>query len=228
MRRRRQHGASDGATAASNEQGSGLADKSADEILTAAKDALAAAESVYVSGNIAEEGSAIEIDLALDADAGGVGTVTIDGQQLELIVTADTAYLKGDEAFYAGLGGEAAAQLLAGKWLSMPADSPDAADLVQFADLQSLAGMLEPEGTVSKGESDTINGLSAISLLDEGATDAGVLWIATDGAAYPLRLNAADDPSQAVDFSRYGEPVEIAAPPADQVVGLAELAGATG
>jgi len=214
----------DTATAPSAQSG-GVADQSAEQILAAAKDALASAESVRVSGNMSEGGSTIGLNLALDADAGGAGTVTIDGQLLELIVTPDTAYLKGDDAFYTSFGLEGAAQLLAGKWLAMPADSPDAAELVQFADIESLAGILEAEGTISKGESNTINGVGAISLIDEGAADNGVLWVATEGAAYPLRVNAGDDPSQAVDFTAYGEPVEVTAPPSDQVVDLAQLSG---
>ena len=202
----------------------GLEAMEASEILDAAQEALSNAESVRITGSIPDEGEVIDIDIAIDADAGATGSVTLGGQMLDLIVTPERVYIKGDDAFYADLGGDAAAQLLAGKWLSMPADDEDAKDLAQFADLEQFAAIFDDEGAdVEKGDTGEIDGTPAIGLVQSNDTEPGVLWVASEGEPYPLRLENAEDESQFIDFRDYGEPVEITAPSSDEAIDLSQL-----
>jgi hypothetical protein len=210
----------------SSAAGQGVAALSADEILTKATSALQAAGSVRIKGEGGTGGQRFSIDLRY-ADENSTGTLGMSGQTIELRKLGQTVYLKGSREFWTGNGGEAAAQLLTGKWLKTPLTDKRFSGLSEITDLREAAkGLLDPDGTISKGAEKTVNGVPSIGLLSSG-TDGGTLWVATTGEPYPVRVEPGAESGQqgALDFTGYGESVTVEAPPADQVVDVSKLPG---
>src|SRR6478752_4208998 len=68
-----------GACGSSKPSGNGVAAKTPEEIVAAAKAAAAGAASVHVAGSIVNEGKPISLDLELLAGKGGKGQLSING-----------------------------------------------------------------------------------------------------------------------------------------------------
>ena len=80
-------------------------------------------------------------------------------------------------------------------------------------------GLLEPEGSLTKGEITTVNGQPAITLSDS----KGKLNFSLLGKPYPIDLT--DDKSNKLEFSDFDASVTITAPPTADVVDVTALIG---
>ncbi|HZB51832.1 MAG TPA: hypothetical protein VE547_22285 [Mycobacteriales bacterium] len=204
--------------------GNGVAALGAEEILKKAEAALRDAGSVRIKGDGGSGTERFAIDLRY-ADDNSTGTLGINGQTIELRKLGQTVYLKGSREFWASSGGEGVAQLLTGKWLKTPLSDKRFGGLSELTDLDEAAdGLLDPDGTITKGEQKTVNGVPCIGLVSSGK-DGGTLWVATTGEPYPVRIepDPKSDEEGAIDFTGYGETVTVEAPPADQVVDVSKL-----
>jgi hypothetical protein len=227
----------DGSSAASSPSasaaGGGVADKSADEILTAAKAAFQKAESVRLKGGGTADGETFQIDMAYGPDK-ALGSVSSSGQKIELRRIGTTVYLKADKAFWTQSAGAAAAELLGDKYLKAPVTDQRVASLASFTDKDKFAGELfdkdSTDGPLSKGEQKDVNGSPAIALVDKSA-DGGTLWIATSGDPLPLRLTpegtkatgSTPAESGSLDFTDYGKSFEVPVPPAAETIDVTKL-----
>jgi hypothetical protein len=191
--------------------GNGVADKTPDEIVAAAKVAADAATSVHVAGSIVSNGSPITLNMELLAGKGGRGQLSEGGLSFELIQVEGTVYIKGSPAFYKKIGGAAAAQLLQGKWLKAPAKSSDFASLAQLTDLRQLVDTtLANHGKLTKGGITTINGQKAVGITD--ASKGGTLYIATTGEPFPIEITKDGSGGGKITFDRWNKPVTLTAP----------------
>jgi hypothetical protein len=210
----------------SSAAGQGVAALSADGILTKATAALRAADSVRIKGEGGTGAERFSIDLRYAGD-NSTGMLGVSGQTIELRKLGQTVYLKGSREFWTSNGGEAAAELLTGKWLKTPLSDKRFSGLYQLTDLREAAkGILDPDGTITKGAEKTVNGVPCIGLVSSGK-DGGTLWVATTGEPYPVRIEPSADSGEqgALDFTGYGESVTVEPPPADQVVDVSKLPG---
>lgn len=210
----------------------GVAELSAGEILQRAEDAARAASSVRVVGDIADEGTEVSLDMTYQGSEGAKGTLTAEGLTFELLRIADDYYLKADAQTWSGLTNEpAAGELLADRYVLFPPDDEKLADMASFLDWEDfIDSILEPDGTITKGETrEDVNGTPAVGLTSEGSEGDGILWVATEGEPYPLRIEPSEGSSGegAIDFLDWGKEFEITAPPADDVVDLSELGGSS-
>src|SRR5215469_11273375 len=147
-----------GGSASSND----IATRTAAEILAATKLAAEGARAVHVSGSIANGGRPVGLDVHLVAGRGARGRLSENGLSFELIQTGGSVYIKGSPAFYSRIGGAAAAQLLQGRWLKVPASSPEFASLSSLTDLRRLVDTaLSTPGGVAKSGTATVNGKRA-------------------------------------------------------------------
>lgn len=181
-----------------------------DQILARAKDALAAAESVHVAGTVGEG----LLGMTLDLDFAGndvSGTVNVLGVVASLLKVGNDFYLKADTSLFEQLLGpdqQGNLELFGGKWIKINLDLVEALLPLPL----SVTDLVVTTDPLTKGETTTIGGTPAITLTDaEGA----VLHVATVGEPYLLDLMAEGE--RDLTFSRFGEPVSIEAPPADQV-----------
>jgi hypothetical protein len=194
--------------------GNGVASKSPNEILAAAKAAADAAKSAHVSGSVVSGGSPITLDLDLAA-AGGRGQLSLNGLGFELIQTGGTVYIKGSPAFYRRIGGAAAAQLLQGKWLKAPTSTPEFSSIASLTDLHRLLNAaLSSHGTLVKTATSTVNGKKVVGVTDQ--TRGGTLYVATSGSPYPLEIAKSGTGGGTVSFDRWNERVSIT-PPANAI-----------
>jgi len=202
----------------------GVADLSADEILEKSRDALRSAGSVHVEGEVTEDDEGLGINLSI-SEKGSTGTLEISGNSVQLVVTSETVYMKGDEDFYSslGTGGPAAAKLLAGKWLSVDADSPQGQNFAQIGEFDAFVDDFLDPGEVSKGETGSVGSTAAIALEDNDEDEPAQLWVATEGEPYPLQINPKSSDSEKITLSDFGEDVDVTPPPSDEVVSLEDL-----
>ena len=200
-----------GCGGSSSSSGNGIADKSPSEILAATKVAGDAAKTVHVSGSLVSGGTPITLDMSLLAGKGGRGKLSQNGLSFELIQVGGTVYIKGSPAFYKSIGGNAAAQLLQGKWLKASASSSDFASLSQLTDLRQLIDQtLADHGALTKGGTTTINGQKVVGITDK--SKGGTLYIAATGKPYPVQISKSGSGSGTITFDRWNESVGLAAP----------------
>lgn len=201
----------------------GVAELSADEILTKAKAALAGAKSVRVKAAGVQGAQKFTLNIRY-AGTKATGTFGAAGQTLELRRLGKTVYLKGSKGFWTANGGEAAATLLTGKWLKTSLADKRFGQLAEITDL-TKGGFLDPDGAIRKGERKTIRGIDAIGLVDK--SDDGILYIATTGPAYPLQTvpKPGGGDTGKVEFLDYDKSVTVQAPPAELVIDTSKLPG---
>jgi hypothetical protein len=205
--------------------GNGIAGLSAEAILAKAKAALVGADSVRIKGTGGTGTERFDIDMSY-VGANSTGSLSVAGQKVDLRKLGQTVYLRGSREFWTGIGGTGAAELLSGKWLKAPITNKKWAQLAELTDLSKAAdGILEPDGPVTKGQPKAIDGKQAITLKSGTGAEEGALYIATEGEPYPLRIESTKDKGK-VDFTGYGEPVKVEAPPSDLVVDVTKLPGA--
>jgi len=191
--------------------GNGIAAKSPDQILAAAKNAADGAATVHVSGSIVSEKKPISLNMELVAGKGAKGHLSVEGLGIDVIQVEHAFYLNGSAAFYKHIGGDAAAQLLQGKWLKAPTTSGEFAQLAQLTNLGKLLdSTLEAHGTLSHAGSATINGQPAVGITDSARQ--GTLYVAATGTPYPLRIRKSGSGPGQVTFDRWNEPVTLTAP----------------
>lgn len=199
----------------SSSSGNGIASKSASQIVTAATNALESAKSVHVAGSASDSGQTVSIDLTLVSGQGAQGSLDLQGSKLNLIAVNKYLYLKADGAFWQAHGGAATAQLLADKWLKVPASGSNFASFSSFTDIHQIAGQLaQASGSVTKGSTTTIDGQKAIAVNDP--KKGGALYVATTGKPYPLKVSKGSGSSQGLVFDHYNASVTLK-PPASSV-----------
>lgn len=196
----------------SSGDGSGLASKSAAQIVAAAQAAADGAHTVHVAGSIINGGTPIELDMELVNGTGGRGRLTENGLSFELVELGGYVYIKGSQAFYSHVAGSAAAQLLDGKWLKASASSGTFSSLTSLTNLRKLLdSTLTSHGALTKGATSTVEGHQAIAIKD--ATHGGTLYVATSGTSYPLQITKGGNSGGRITFSHWNEPVKLKAPP---------------
>lgn len=204
----------------SSSSGNGVASKSAEEIVAEAKKAADSASSVHVSGSVNSGGSAVTLDLNLASGKGATGQISQNGSTFKVIIDGGNAYISGSDAFYRKLGGAAAAQLLAGKWLKISTSTPEFASFGSLTNMRKLLDtVLVGHGSLEKGSTTTVGGQQAIAVKD--TTRGGSLYVATNGKPYPLQITKGGSEAGTISFDKWDEPVAIS-PPASSV-NLSEL-----
>jgi hypothetical protein len=207
-----------GSTSSSN----GVASKSADDIVAAAKAAADSATSVHASGTGSDNGVPLLIDLHIVAGKGGKGSLSEHGLSFELIRIGPTAYIKGSSAFYKRFAGAAAAQLLQGKWLKASSTTGQLASLTPLTDLAKFFDTaLANHGKLEKGGETTVRGIKVVAVKD--TTKGGTLYVATTGKAYPIEVTKTGSSGGTLTFDQWDQNVTLTAPP--NAVDISKLKG---
>ena len=200
-----------GCGGSSPSSGNGIAAKSAEQIVAAAKSAADTAASVHIAGSVVSSGKPLAIDLRLLAGKGGKGTITIEGLRIDLVRVAGAVYINGSEALYRHLAGPAAAQLLKGKWLKAPEKSGNFAPLAALTDLAGLIDTtLANHGTLVREGTSTVEGRRAVGVRD--SSQGAVLYVAAAGSPFPLEISKGGGGGGRIVFSEWDQPVTIEAP----------------
>jgi len=204
----------------------GVASKSGKEILAASKAAAVSASSVHVVGKTSQGPASLSIDLRLTGDSGR-GQISFLGADFEVIQIGATVYVKGTPIFYERLGDTLGLTLHVpkGTWMKGSASSGPLAQFVAFVDLRGeLNRMLSTPGTVTKGQSTTVNGQKVIELKEATKVYKGSLYVATTGKPYPVKFVKNGGRERGLtSFSGWNEEVSVTAP--SPVVDFSTLKG---
>jgi hypothetical protein len=183
--------------------------RTGEEVVTDAVAALRGSGAVRAEGNFTQDGVEAALDMVLQDD-GATGTLTMDGQEVGLLVVGSEAYLQAPAEFWSSFGTpDAFAQQIAGQWLRMPAE-----EAANFGPL-SLAGLtdelVDPEsGVQDEVETGEVDGQDVLIVTTENGSTMSVL---ADGSDYPVRVeNTTEDTPGVMELSGFGEKQKIAAP----------------
>ena len=201
------------ACGASSGPSNGVETKSADEIVIAAANAVGSAKSVHVAGNVMNRGSRITLDLNLVNGKGGQGSMAQNGLSFQVVTVGNEVYIKGTIAFWQKFAGNAAAQLLWGKWIKAPAGGQLAtlAALATLTDLRKLFDqILASHGRLAKGSITTVRAQRVIAVKDPA--NGGTLYVATTGRPYPIEVVKNGSNGGQIAFGRFNQPVPLAPP----------------
>jgi hypothetical protein len=189
----------------------GLAAKSPDEVVAAAKSAAAHAASVHIAGSIISESKPISLDMELLSGKGAKGHIAVEGLGIDVVAVERAFYLNGSAAFYRHIAGPAAAQLLQGKWLKAPTTSGEFASLAALTNMTKLLdSTLASHGSLQRGATTTISGRKAVAVTD--TSKGGTLYVAATGTPYPLEIAKSGSAGGHIVFDRWNKPVSLTVP----------------
>lgn len=205
----------------------GIEKLEAQAILDQATAAAKAASGAHVKGTISDNGDVLTLDMRYVAGKGAVGTLTNNGQTVNLLRIGTSAYLKGDAAFWTALANAEVAKIVANKYVKVPATSKDFSDFAEFTDLGSLIATLKADGTISKIPGKPVSGVATVGLKDDDPENGGVLYIANVGKPYPLLIEPTKPATtgEGVAFDEWDRPTTLSEPPAAQVLDMSKLGG---
>jgi len=195
--------------------GNDVASKSPAQILAAARAAAEGASSVHIESKLAQARIASTIDVDAASSHGARGKISFGPIAYEMILVGDTAYFKGSTALYSQLvGSAAAARLPKGAWLKGSATTGQLGALASSVEQDKLlARLLESSGDLAKGANTTVNGQKVVEIKEAGhVLFTASLYIATTGKPYPIEIAKRGREHGQITFSRWGEPVSLAAP----------------
>ena len=199
------------ASAASN---NGVANKSANSIVTAAAAATAGAKSFTYGGTTQEGGSATNFKVSVSSSGKGKGTITISGQPVKLIKIGNTVYFSSTKVFWNKAAGSGAGSLFGTRWVAVPSTDSDFAGINSLLDSSQVAGQFSDTSntTFTKGKTSTINGQKVIAIngKDTSGSTGGTVYVATTGKPYIIRVTSG---GTSLTFSNYNRPVNPSVPP---------------
>jgi hypothetical protein len=209
-----------GVTGCSSEEKDPFDGMSADKIAKKASDASKDAGSFRVSGEGKQDAKTVKVDFSVAKSGDCEGKMDGgEGGVAELLVSGDTQYMKGDEAFWKdAMGGSGKASALKDKWVKSPNAKGegicDADAMFQSKDLKKL-----------KREKDSeVDGKKAAVLTKNKSGEKTTFYVAAEGKPYFLKVvtSGKEDPGT-MNFSDYGKPVAVKAPAPGDVMDMEEL-----
>ncbi len=195
----------------SSSSSNSVASKTPAQIAAAAESAADGAATVHVAGSIVSDGAPISLNMELVADKGGRGRLTLDGLSAGVVDVDQAVYVNGSAAFDSRIAGQAAAQVIRGRWLKASAKSGTLASLASLTDLGELIhSALAGHGSLSRAGTTTLNGQQAVGVMDLGG--GGTLYVATTGTPYPIEIIKRAPNAGKIVFDRWNKPVSLAVP----------------
>ena len=195
----------------------------ADQVLAKAHAVAGAAKSVRLKGDLAP---GVTVDLLLAGVARGSGTVTQQGGRIELVRVGNDLYFKADDQALSDTvaqGDAAIVAKIAGRYVKGVVDTAGFADFAGLLDLVDFVNTgLKPEGAISRVDGVLVNGVATVGLKSTDAKGGGVLYVASEGDPYPLRLQPSTG-AEAITMSDWDAEATIEPPPADQIIDIKDL-----
>ena len=201
-----------------------LAGVSASKVIAEATADAAAAPSVRLTGTMDQQGQHMTVDVAIKRGQGCAGSFGMGSQgTLKLIMIGKTLYLDPDKQFWTangGAGASAAAALLNGRYLKVPASDKNMAGMADLCDVTKL--IETGDHTFTKGAVTTLDGRRVLAIkVSDGSTDY-VTDTSKPQFVESFAPKGTKDGSGKAIMS-VGAPVTLAAPPASQVIDGTQL-----
>jgi hypothetical protein len=155
----------------------------------------------------------VSFNLTLVQKAGCQGTIALSKvESFQLVETGGFVWLKPTDAFYATLHlSQAALALVADKYIKVPTNNAQLADLTKICSFSGLFGTLPtPTGTSYVATPTTYNGRSAYQITQTGQT--GYAFITNSSAPVLMKLGEPTASGGVITFTEFSKPVAITAP----------------
>jgi hypothetical protein len=195
-------------------------------ILQRAQAATAGAASVHVKGELVTPGTnktpakPFSVDMRFTS-TGSEGQIVEDGTTAYMTRVQSQVWFRGDAKFWSKVEGTSGAVAYNDRYVQVPVQEKKYDGIVENTYVERLTNKLMGKpGKLEKGATKQVNGHKAIALENRTPGAGGTIWVATEGAPYLLRMEAAADAKQtgAFDFLAYGERVDVHAPEPKDVV----------
>lgn len=193
----------------------GVASKTPEQILAAAKSAAQNASGVHITGVSRVGATSLTLNAALAKDTGHA-KIAFYGFAFEAIRDGDTLYVKGNQAFTEQLEHTLGVKLPSGTWVKTPTTGALAQTAAFTSKDSELPVVLSTDGPLTKGNTATIDGQPAIALHEAAKLYTGTLYVATTGQPYPLLLRKTGQETGETKFTDWDKPVTVD-PPANAV-----------
>lgn len=207
-----------------------FADLPPDELVRRTWTAMESVGPVHVVGDLFIEGQTAIFDARYDGEGSCTGAVRIgtEGAAVDVVVVDGDGYLRGNKLHWLTVGeGMKREQIakIADRWVAVPRS----AEFAGFCDFDELLDTLrEPAedgidpARVHRVVLPDYHGREAVQL-ECRCPDGSFAFVAETGDEH--RLLAVLGAEGNFDFTEFGEPVEVKAPPADEVVDMSGAAG---
>lgn len=207
----------------------GIADKSAQAIADASRDAMSGVTSMRMVAKVIDTSGTTSLDLRFDDRGDCVGTVTPPGGSgtADIVKRGDDVWMKLDDALLRaqvpGVAAEDAIALVNGRYLHGTTHSVLLRDFAELCDLDFFKKEFSSKPVneqLAKGSRTTVDGRPAISVTSRNDDETGTYQVSTEDKPYLLRLQGTEAPDKRVEasFSAFDEPVAAKPPaPADSV-----------
>ncbi|MDJ0343199.1 hypothetical protein QMK19_13485 [Streptomyces sp. H10-C2] len=174
---------------------------------------------------------AMRMKIAMSTDGKCAAAVGQSGWTMQIIRTDDgTSYIKGDPGYWKAMGpkGKSVGELAGSRWIRFPATSVPGRRMSRSCDMKAFLGKMKPNHTSStKGGPGAVDGQPVVTIRQKDAAGTSILSVAAKGTPYLVKLASARDGLN-VTFGDFGEPVRVAAPPANQTIDLTLFGGDSG
>jgi hypothetical protein len=208
-------------TTTTSSGGSNNSTPSGEALEQATKAAIISATAFRMKGTSTEDSQPVTFDIHY-GESSSRGHVTMGGQDVELLNSGPDLYMKASRTFWTQTAGapDSVVNLLADKWVHLPADSPGLSDLADIAIRERFVekALASPDtDTYTTGPSKTINGVPAVSFVSNGDT---TVYVPAHGTPYPLRIEDHSSSAGSFDLTGWNVPFTADPPPSDQIVEL--------
>ena len=178
------------------------------EVAAAAADALEQAGSAHVAGTIGTAAGG-NIDLQLQGED-VLGTVTMEGQTIQLLTVGGVSYLQAGADFWtsSGVPAEAVGQL-DGQWVVVP---PEGAAEFGALTLSGFADELRNPSDGAFEDEVRTEQLDGQDVLVARQANGSEVYVAAEDPQYPLKTTTTGADAESVTLDGFGEQVEITAP----------------
>jgi len=202
-------------TAEATPAASPLKGKSALQVWRKTKKDAKQAKSVHLTGSFTEGKDQTRIDLKLNNNHQGTGTISVNGQKMHVRRLGKVSYFKGNRKFWNSID-PAAANVFGDRWAKTKSQSGDLAPLFQLLDKNSVLSeflKMSPaeRKKLKRADGKRIAGQETVALKSK-AKEFGVLYVAATGPTLPLDLVLPNDKRQFMNFRGWNEPVTVTAP----------------
>lgn len=202
-------------TPANAASSNGVANKSANQIVTAATSAINGAKSFTYGGTTRSNGVSTGLKASLNSAGDGQGTLTSSGQAVKLIKIGDALYVSSTAAFWTKNLGPSAGRTLGTKWVAASSTNSDYAGIANLFEASEITGQfLATSGTIwAKGKTTTINGQPVVAVVGTSGSTVNTIYVATTGKAYVIKITSPGGNGGTLNFTNYNKPVNPTAPP---------------
>jgi len=188
--------------------------------------AMRQASSVHLSGTAVQNGQKLSLNLSMTRSGGVSGQVNQDGDEVTILSTGGTSYVRVNAAILRSAHAPAAAcKLFCGKYLkTTTAQSPGLGGL----SMSSLMGPMSRSITGTSAAKVTFGGttvLGGVPVWVIQESGQGTAFVAARGPHYLLRVVSSQQSGGTASFTQWNTVRIPGPPPASQVVNLNQLSG---